>query len=120
MKKTVLITGTSSGVGLSTAVLLATKGYRVFATMRNTEKQDALAGAIEDAGATLTVMQLDVVDPDSIANAVEAIIDEAGGIDVLVNNAGAGFAKHIERASEEEMQWVTDVNYFGVVRCSRR
>ena len=119
MEKSALLTGTSSGLGLATAILMAKKGYRVFATMRNLDKQPPLLDQAKAAGATVQVLQLDVTDSASIEAAVNSIIEQTGRIDVLVNNAGAGFAKTLEQASEEELKWVTDVNYFGVARCCR-
>ncbi|MEM6337242.1 MAG: SDR family oxidoreductase [Bacteroidota bacterium] len=119
MNPVAVITGTSSGLGLHTAVLLAQNAFTVYATMRDVSKKGALLSAAEDAGVSVPVVPLDVTDAVSIQAAVDGIIAEAGQIDVWINNAGAGFAKHPEWATEEEMHWVTDVNYFGVVRCIR-
>lgn len=117
MKKNVLITGTSSGVGLETAVLMAQQGYKVYATMRNLDKATALQAKAAEAQVDLELLPLDVTQQATIQAAVEAIIAQDGRLDVLVNNAGAGFAKTLEHASLEEIDWVTDVNYTGVVRC---
>lgn len=117
MKKVVLITGTSSGLGLETAVLLAQHDFKVYASMRNLAKQQKLLDAATAAGVEVQVVQLDVTDSDSINTCVNQIIEKEGRIDVLVNNAGAGFAKTTEQISESEMHWVMDVNFFGTVRC---
>ena len=119
MKKNVLITGTSSGVGLETAILFAKNNYKVYASMRNLKKADALKEKIKDENLDVELLQLDVTDMKSIQSAVNTIIDKDGRIDVLVNNAGAGFAKTTEQSSEQEIRWVTDVNYLGVVFCTQ-
>ena len=119
MKKNTLITGTSSGLGLETAVLFAQKGFKVFATMRDLSKGNSLSDRIEKENLGIEIMQLDVTNENSVTKCIHQIIDKAGGIDILINNAGGGFAKTTEQATEEEMKWVTDLNYFGVVRCTK-
>lgn len=118
-KKNVLITGTSTGVGLEAAILFAQKGYKVYATMRNLGKGEALKQKIMEGNLDITLLPLDVTLPASITATVQTIIDEDGKIDILVNNAGAGFAKTTEQASEAEIRWVTEVNYLGVVFCTQ-
>jgi len=112
-RRIVLITGTSSGVGFSAAVLFAQHGYKVFASMRDTTKASKLLEKAAEHKVEVELLQLDVANNDSIEQAVNAIISKEGRIDVLVNNAGAGLVKNVEQASLEEIQWVTDVNYFG-------
>jgi NAD(P)-dependent dehydrogenase (short-subunit alcohol dehydrogenase family) len=119
MKKVVLITGTSTGLGLSTSIIFAKKGFKVYATMRNLAKQDLLLEAAKNANVVVHVEQLDVTDTSSIEICVGKIIAAEGKIDILINNAGAGFVRTTEQATEEEIVWVTDVNYHGVVRCCK-
>ncbi|SHJ98607.1 SDR family oxidoreductase [Pseudozobellia thermophila] len=119
MKKNVLITGTSTGVGFESALLLARNNYKVYATMRNLKKADALKQCIQEGDLDIEILSLDVTQRDSIASAVNHIIEKDGRIDMLINNAGAGFAKTTEQASEEEIRWVTEVNYHGVVFCTQ-
>ena len=119
MKKTVLITGTSTGVGYECALLFAQQGYRVYATMRNLDKATPLQTAAEEAGVSLEILPLDVTDYASIEAVVDAIVSSGHAIDLLINNAGAGFAKTLEQAHLEDIDWVTDVNYKGVVRCTK-
>ncbi len=119
MKKNVLITGTSTGVGFESAILFAKNGFKVYASMRNTNKSDALKDIIHKENLDIDILQLDVTDINSINSAVNTIIEKDGKIDILVNNAGAGFAKTTEQASEEEIRWVTEVNYHGVVFCTQ-
>jgi NAD(P)-dependent dehydrogenase (short-subunit alcohol dehydrogenase family) len=117
--KNILITGTSTGVGLESALLFARNGYKVYATMRNLEKSNELKEKINEEALSVEILMLDVTNTESIINVVERIIKKDGRIDVLLNNAGAGFAKTLEQSSEEDMQWVTDVNYHGIVRTTK-
>jgi NAD(P)-dependent dehydrogenase (short-subunit alcohol dehydrogenase family) len=119
MNKNILITGTSSGVGLESAVLFAQNGYKVYATMRNINKTQALKEKIKKDDLNIVLLSLDVTDKQSIQTAINAIIEKDGKIDVLLNNAGAGFAKTTEQSSEEEIRWVTEVNYHGVIFCTQ-
>ncbi|GJM14077.1 MAG: short-chain dehydrogenase/reductase [Pseudohongiella sp.] len=119
MGKVALVTGTSTGVGLHLAVLLAKQGYTTYATMRNLDKKEALLSLAEDASVEVLLKELDVQDSENIQRCVDEIIAEAGAIDLLVNNAGAGFVRTTEQATEEEIDWVLDVNYVGVIRCTK-
>lgn len=119
MKKNVLITGTSTGVGFESAILFAQHNYKVYATMRNLKKANALTKRIEDENLDIELLPLDVTNIESIHAAVATIIEKEGKIDMLLNNAGAGFAKTTEQSTEEEIRWVTDVNYLGVVFCTQ-
>lgn len=119
MSKVILITGTSTGLGVSIAVQAAAAGHIVYATMRDLSKRQVLDDAAAAAGVTLHISRLDVQDSESIAEAVQVMIAREGRVDVLVNNAGVGFARSLEQASEEDIQRVIDVNFTGVVRCTR-
>ncbi|MFI2078101.1 SDR family oxidoreductase [Streptomyces triculaminicus] len=113
--KTVLITGTSSGIGLATAVAAARSGWRVIATMRDTAKAGALLAAAEEAGVTVDVRALDVTAPAS-AESCLAGIDH---LDALVNNAGAGHVGTLEQESVEDVRAVMEVNFFGVLHVTK-
>ena len=119
MKKVALVTGASTGLGISISIQLAAKGYAVYATMRNLEKKSQLQEAAETAGVSLEIKQLDVQDTASVDRCVSEIVNIEGSIDVLVNNAGSGFIRSTEQATEEDIQWVMDVNFMGVVRCTK-
>ncbi|MFT5880753.1 MAG: short-subunit dehydrogenase [Moritella sp.] len=119
MKKIVLVTGTSTGLGISVVIKLAQSGYKVFATMRNLDKKTQLESAILTAGVSVNIKQLDVQDSSSIEKCVSEIIALEGKIDILVNNAGAGFVRTTEQASEADINKVMDVNFMGVVRCTK-
>jgi NAD(P)-dependent dehydrogenase (short-subunit alcohol dehydrogenase family) len=117
MPKVILITGTSTGLGVATAVQAAQAGHTVYATMRNTQKRGALDAAAQVAGVSLNVLQLDVQDTGSVNAAVDTVIAEQGRIDVLINNAGMGYVRSLEQAEESDIQKILDINYTGVTRC---
>ncbi|MFK7931929.1 MAG: SDR family oxidoreductase [Saprospiraceae bacterium] len=119
MKKNVLITGTSTGVGFESAILFAQNGFKVYASMRNLAKADALREQITASKLDIEIIQLDVTDNQSIEKAVTTVLADDGKIDLLVNNAGAGFARTLEQATQADINWVTDVNYIGVIRTTK-
>ena len=119
MQKNILITGTSTGLGVSLAVQTAKAGYKVYATMRNLDKRGMLDGALAEAGVTAEVMPLDVQDMASIDTVVDHIIEEDGAIDILVNNAGAGLVRSTEQADMEDIERIIDINLTGVIRCTK-
>src|SRR3954466_8566399 len=98
--KTVLITGTSSGIGLATAVAAARSGWHVIATMRDTARAGALEAAAEEAGVSLDVRVLDVTNPAS----AEACLNGLDQLDALVNNAGAGHVGTLEQESVQDVR----------------
>lgn len=114
MKKTVLITGTSSGIGKSTAKYFASKGWNVAATMRTPEKETELSKV--DG---IKLFKLDVTDAKSIQSAIDETIKVFGGVDVVVNNAGYGGVGVFEAASQEQIQRQFDTNVFGVMNVTR-
>jgi NAD(P)-dependent dehydrogenase (short-subunit alcohol dehydrogenase family) len=119
--KTVLITGTSSGIGLAAAVAAAAAGWHVVATMRDPGKAGALRAAAEGAGVAdrIQVAALDVVDPAAVAAAIEAVVAGHGRLDAVVNNAGAGQVGTAELLDLAEVRAAMEVNFFGVVAVSR-
>jgi NAD(P)-dependent dehydrogenase (short-subunit alcohol dehydrogenase family) len=119
MSPVALITGTSTGIGLSSAVAAAKHGFTVVATLRDPAKDGPLRAAAEAAGVTLDVRPLDVVDDAAVDACIEAVVADHGSLDVLVNNAGRGFVGTIEQVSMEEMRSIMEVNFFGVVACTR-
>ena len=114
--KTILITGTSSGIGLSAAVELARRGERVFASMRDLSRSGPLQEAAAAAGVEVDVVQLDVTDPASVTRAVGEVLSAAGGIDVLVNNAGIAIPGPLEFVTEEETRATFETHVFGPLR----
>ena len=119
MSPVALVTGTSSGIGLSTAVVAAKHGFTVVATMRDTAKDGPLRAAAEAAGVTLDVRALDVVDGDAVTSCVDAVAADHGGLDVLVNNAGRGFVGTVEQVPMGDLREIMEVNFFGVVAMTK-
>ena len=111
--KTVLITGCSSGIGLSTALEFARNGFQVIATMRNLDKAAKLQKIAEDENLAIDIKQLDVTQVDLIGSFIENILDEYKKLDVLINNAGAGLLGTLEQTSLAEAQAVMNINFFG-------
>lgn len=117
--KVVLITGTSSGIGLAAAVAAARAGWRVVATLRDPGRSGALRKAAEEAGVELDVRQLDVTDERSVTAAVDGVIADHGRLDAVINNAGAGHLGTLENESVAEVRAVMEVNFFGVLHVSK-
>ncbi len=113
--KTILITGTSTGFGRDTAETLARAGHRVFASMRNVRgENEEHAAALRKQ--RMEVVELDVTKNGSVDQAVRAMLDKSGRIDVLINNAGVAAAGVTESFTVEQAQALFDVNLFGLLR----
>ncbi len=110
MRKTVLITGASSGFGKLIAKKFQSEGWNVVATMRSPQKETEL-NQLDN----VMVTELDVTKPDTITSAIKQAIDKFGTIDTLVNNAGLGIAGPMEGISDEKMRHQFDVNLFGII-----
>jgi NAD(P)-dependent dehydrogenase (short-subunit alcohol dehydrogenase family) len=119
MERVVLITGTSSGIGLETALAFARAGDRVVATMRDPSRASGLLKAASDAGLVVEVIPLDVTSDDSVNTAFAQVINEHGRLDVLVNNAGMGTSATLEELSIGDLQRSLEVNYLGVARMTK-
>jgi NAD(P)-dependent dehydrogenase (short-subunit alcohol dehydrogenase family) len=113
--KHVLITGSSTGIGLATAIHLARANYQVYAGLRSPQKAEQLQAAI-DSGLPIQMVELDVNDDASVTNAVEEVRRKAGHIDVLVNNAGIGGGGPLELVPIETAKQIFETNYFGAIR----
>ncbi|MCI0158405.1 SDR family NAD(P)-dependent oxidoreductase [Leifsonia shinshuensis] len=114
-----LITGTSSGIGLASAVAAARAGFTVVATMRDLNRADALRDAADTAGVSLDLQPLDVTDPASVAACLSYVKATYGRLDALLNNAGAGHLGTIELESVDDVRAVMEVNFFGVVAMTK-
>ena len=113
-----LVTGTSSGIGLATAVTLARGGHKVIATMRNLDAAGEIQKIVEPEGLPVTVAALNVDHDGSVNDAVDRVLAENGRIDVLVNNAGIpGGGGSVEEVPMEVFRQVMETNFFGGLRC---
>ena len=113
----VLITGTSSGIGLATAVAFARAGHQVYATMRNPTRAPHLGYRAASEALPITVATMDVDSDESVKVAINGIVNEGGAIDVLVNNAGIERSGSVEELPLAEFRAVMETNYFGALRC---
>ncbi|MEV8098153.1 SDR family NAD(P)-dependent oxidoreductase [Kitasatospora sp. NPDC085879] len=117
--KVVLITGTSSGIGLAAAIAAARAGWRTVATLRDPNRADALRKAAAEAGVELDIRRLDVVDEAAVNAVVDAVIADHGRLDAVVNNAGAGHLGTLENETVADVREVMEVNFFGVLNVSK-
>jgi NAD(P)-dependent dehydrogenase (short-subunit alcohol dehydrogenase family) len=117
-----VVTGSSSGIGFETALLLARSGFHTYATMRNLEKSKSITEIANTEKLPLQVVQLDVNDDISVKNAIDKIVSAAENkrIDVLVNNAGYGLFGSVEDTSIEEIKAQFETNFFGVIRVTQQ
>jgi NAD(P)-dependent dehydrogenase (short-subunit alcohol dehydrogenase family) len=123
-KQVVLITGSSTGFGRLIAETLARHGHTVFATMRDPEGRNAINSTEIRALAKreslpLHVLDLDVTDDASVDRAVRSAVEQAGRIDVAINNAGYGLVGLAEAVTVEQAQRIMNTNFFGSVRVNR-
>ena len=111
-----VVTGSSSGIGFETSVLLAKNGFITYATMRNLDKSDAIIDLKQKEKLPLEVVKLDVTNDKSVKEAIEKISNEQETIDVLINNAGYGLVGPLEELSIQEFKEQFETNVFGVIR----
>lgn len=114
--KTWLITGCSKGLGRALAEEALERGHRVVLTARQASSLDDLVARFPD---TALALRLDVTDAEDIAAVVAATQQRFGGLDVLVNNAGYGFAGAVEETRPDEYRQLFDTNVFGLVEMTR-
>jgi NAD(P)-dependent dehydrogenase (short-subunit alcohol dehydrogenase family) len=118
-RKVVLITGTNSGFGWLTANSCAAVGYKVYATMRDTKGRNAENAMTLAQHANIEVLDVEVTSGKSVTDAVAAIINKEGGIDVVINNAGIFATGIAETFTEDDLDKVMDVNVKGSWRVIR-
>ena len=117
--QTVLITGATDGLGKAAALLLAERGYRVFAAGRSAEKRAQLDSLAKEKKLPLETLEMDVCDDDSVQKGVASILQKAGAIDVLINNAGFVYVGAVEDLSLEDWRRQFETNFFGVIRVTQ-
>jgi NAD(P)-dependent dehydrogenase (short-subunit alcohol dehydrogenase family) len=115
-KVVAVVTGSSSGIGFETSVLLAKNGFTTYATMRNLDKSNKIIDLKQKEKLPLEVVKLDVTDDKSVKEAIEKISNEQETIDVLINNAGYGLVGPLEELSIQEFKEQFETNVFGVIR----
>lgn len=116
MQKVALVTGSSSGIGLETALALARDGHHTFASMRDTSKAEELKNAAKKEDLIIEIIQLDVDKEESIVSAIKKIITDTKRLDILVNNAGYGQFGCTEDVSVDEFRKQFETNFFSIVR----
>src|SRR5919201_3068801 len=116
-----VVTGSSTGIGYETSLILARNGFQTYATMRNLTKSENIKSlASKEKNLPIHVKHLDVTDDASINNAIQEISAEAGRIDVLVNNAGYVLSGAFEDlAIEEEIKAQYETNLYGLIRTTQ-
>lgn len=118
-QKVAVVTGSSSGIGYETALVLARNGFRTYATMRNLEKAKAISDVAKREKLLLHTIKLDVTDEKSVNDAIKTIKSDAGRIDVLVNNAGYGLTGSLEDLLMSEIKAQYETNVFGLIRVTQ-
>jgi NAD(P)-dependent dehydrogenase (short-subunit alcohol dehydrogenase family) len=124
MRQSILVTGSSSGLGRRISETLGRHGYTVFAAMRNTQDGNAtaassLAGWARQASADVRILDMDVTDDGSVQRAVEQIVESTGRIDVVINNAGVMVVGLSEACTLDQMRHMYEVNLFGALRVTQ-
>lgn len=119
MKKSVLITGASTGLGLATALHLAKRGFHVYATAPLEKDRIPIQKAAQSANANIRFLVLDITQPASIESAVNEVLSQSGGIFALINNAGTRLRGCFEDLTETEIRTLFRVNVFGTMNATR-
>ena len=115
-KRTVLVTGCSSGIGLATCHVLSRNNFMTYGTVRNLSKAKNIQDLMNRENLSLKILRLDVNDNQSIKLAIKKILNDTGRIDVLINNAGYGMFGPIEEITIQEIKKQFETNFFGAIR----
>lgn len=113
----VIISGSSKGIGYETALAFGRAGYNVFATVRDPSRSPELAESAAREGLPITVLAMDVDSDESVSSAIAGILKSDGSIDVLLNNAGVEREGAVEELPLSEFRAAMETNYFGALRC---
>jgi NAD(P)-dependent dehydrogenase (short-subunit alcohol dehydrogenase family) len=117
--KVAVVTGSSSGIGFETSLVLARNNFHTYATMRNPERGTKMRAVQTEENLPIEVIQLDVTSDKSVSEAIQSILSESGRIDVLVNNAGYGLVGAFEELGMDEIKQQYETNIFGVIRVTQ-
>ena len=118
-KRVAIVTGSSSGIGFETCLMLARNGLTTYATMRDLHKSSMLTSIADKEKIPLRCVQLDVTDDMSVKQAIETIVNESHNIDILINNAGYGLSGALEDLLIDEIKLQFDTNFFGLIRATQ-
>lgn len=117
--KIVIITGASSGIGRALVVEMAHRGTKIVAAARNKAKLDELAEELEDINENIVVVETDVSKENDCRNLIMIAVENFGGIDVLINNAGISMRAIFEETEVDVLKKLMDVNFWGMVYCTK-
>jgi NAD(P)-dependent dehydrogenase (short-subunit alcohol dehydrogenase family) len=119
VEKVAVVTGTSTGIGYETSLMLARNGFLTYATMRNLNKSENIKLIATKEKLPIHIKQLDVTDDASVKDTVQTILSEIGRIDVLVNNAGYVLSGAFEDLTMDEIKAQYETNVFGLIRTTQ-
>jgi NAD(P)-dependent dehydrogenase (short-subunit alcohol dehydrogenase family) len=117
--KVAVVTGSSTGIGYETSLILARNSFLTYATMRNLNKGENIKSVATKENLPIRIKQLDVTDDVSVKNAIQTISSDAGRIDILVNNAGYGLNGAFEDLAMDEIKAQYETNVFGLIRTTQ-
>jgi len=115
-ERTTIVTGSSTGNGFETSLMLARNGFYTYATLRNVDKSKRITDVVSKDDLPLEVLQLDVTDDRSVRDAIDTILEKRERIDVVVNNAGYDAVRAVEDFSIEKLKRNFETNFFGAIR----
>jgi NAD(P)-dependent dehydrogenase (short-subunit alcohol dehydrogenase family) len=118
-QKVAIVTGSSTGIGYETSLILARNGFLTYATMRNLNKSEDMKLTVAKENLPIHIKQLDVTQDLSVENAIQEISSETGHIDVLVNNAGYGLNGAFEDLAMDEVKAQYETNVYGLMRTTQ-
>ena len=118
-QKVAIVTGSSTGIGYETSLILARNGFLTYATMRNINKSEDMKLTVAKENLPIQIKQLDVTEDLSVENAIQEISSETGRIDVFVNNAGYGLNGAFEDLAMDEVKAQYETNVYGLMRTTQ-
>jgi short-subunit dehydrogenase len=117
--RTAVITGAGSGIGAALAAALAARGANLALADINEERLNTVADALKSNEIKVTTHKVDVADKDQITTFAKAVETEHGAVNALFNNAGVALGGTFDRVTDDDFEWLMDINFYGVVRMTR-
>lgn len=117
--RTAVITGAGSGIGAALAAALAARGANLALADINEERLNAVADALKSNEIKVTIHKVDVADKAQIAAFAKEVETEHGAVHALFNNAGVALGGTFDRVTDDDFEWLIDINFYGVVRMTR-